>query len=199
MLLRTLGIDFEEVRIPLDTPEFSRQIRAFSHAARVPVLLDGRTTIWDSLAICEYVAEAVPLGTAWPAERAKRAWARSVCAEMHSGFGALRASMPMNCRRHIPGFVPSPAARADIDRVVEIWTACRSAHHSDGQWLFGDFSVADAMYAPVVMRFATYDVSLPESAAEYSRHVRNCEPMRAWVADATAEEEVLPSEEVAWP
>ena len=191
LLLRHGGVPFDEVRVALYTPESRARILAHSPAGKVPVLLDGPLRIWDSLAICEYAAERFPDRCGWPAHPAARAVARSVSAEMHAGFVSLRSELPMNCRARRSGVAPSPAARADIDRVIALVEACRAGFGGTGPFLFGAFSPADAFYAPVALRFATYGVALPPVAAAWSEAVRSLPALEAWVADARREAEVL--------
>lgn len=192
-LLAEADIDFEEERIPLDTPEFERRIGAISPARRVPVLVLEDGPVWDSLAIAETVAERWPDKGLWPAEPARRAHARSISAEMHSGFAALRGAMPMNCRamgRQVP---LSMELKTDIDRVFAIWSDC--AERFGGGWLFGRFSVADAMYAPIVFRFRTYGVALPQSARSYADRVLESRAIQRWLAAAESETEVVEADE----
>lgn len=191
------GLPFREIRIPLNTPGFHQRILVHSPTGKVPLLKDGQATIWDSLAICEYLAEAYPQIAAWPRQRMARAWARSISAEMHSGFAALRGAMPMNCRARGRKVPMIGALAADIERIHQIWTECRQAVPiGAGSWLFGSFSIADAMFAPVVTRFITYDVSCEGDAARYIETVWNDPVMQKWVAGAQEEDEVIESEEV---
>ena len=195
LLMKEAGIDFDEHRIALDTPTFRQEIAAFSAAGRVPVLQLGEVTVWDSLAICETVAERWPEKTLWPADADERAYARAISAEMHAGFGVLRECMPMNCRamgRKVP--IPDELG-ADIDRVIAIWSDCHRRYGDRGGWLFGDFSVADAMYAPVVLRLRTYGINLPESAGYYPQRLLESEAMQDWLAAAECETEVIEADE----
>jgi len=192
-LLAEAGITFEEERVPLDTPGFAARIAAVSPAGRVPVLVLDSGPVWDSLAIAETVAERWPEKGLWPSDPGQRAHARSISAEMHAGFAALREAMPMNCRamgRKVP---LSHALAADIERVQAIWTGCME--RSGGPWLYGRFGVADAMYAPVVLRFRTYGVDLPQSARDYAGQVLASRAIQRWIAAAEAETEVIEREE----
>jgi glutathione S-transferase len=191
LLLRQAGIPFTEIRIPLYTPQSRPQILKYSPAGQVPVLIDGATRVWESLAICEWVAERFPKAHAWPEAPAARAMARSVAAEMHGGFASLRAELPMNCRGPRTGVTPSPAALAQIDRVREIWRSCREQHGRSGDFLFGRFGIADAMFAPVVIRFATYGIELTGAARDYAQAVQALPALREWMEGARAESEVL--------
>jgi glutathione S-transferase len=196
LALRQSGLEFEETRIPLYQPESREALLAWSPAGKVPVLRHGAIAIWDSLAICEYLAETFPEKKLWPREREARARARSVAAEMHSGFGSLRAQMPMNVRasgRRVPR---TPELEADVARVTQLWRDCLQAKDARGPFLFGEFSIADAMFAPVVFRFATYGVQLGKPEQGYADAVRTLPAMRAWAQAAAGETEVLPEAEL---
>lgn len=184
--LMAFGIPFEEIRIGLDRPDTASRIARYSSAGRVPVLIAGETTVWDSLAICEYLAEQFPDKGLWPHEVTARAMARSICAEMHSGFTGLRSAMWMNIRARFPGKGRTTEAQADIGRVCEIWEECltRSGPH---RFLFGDFSIADAYFAPVVMRFRTYDVALAPALHAYMERVVAHPAVAQWIDEAIAE------------
>ena len=188
--MKAFGIPFDEIRILLDQPETSMQIARYSSAGRVPILIAGEVTIWDSLAICEYLAEQFPEQNMWPQATDARAAARSVCAEMHSGFAGLRSAMTMNIRGNFPGKGHTSDAQADIGRVCEIWENCLSefGHH---QFLFGDFSIADAFYAPVAMRFRTYAVSLAPALHAYVERVASHPAVAQWMREALAETEII--------
>jgi glutathione S-transferase len=194
-LLSEAGIDFEEVRVPLETPEFAERIGSISPARRVPVLLLDRQPVWDSLAIAETVAERWPNKRLWPGESAARSHARSISAEMHSGFAALREAMPMNCRAMGRKVSLTDAVTADINRVSAIWADCRSRYGAGDGWLFEKFSIADAMYAPVVFRFRTYGIVLPESASRYPERVMKSKAIQNWLAASESETEVLEADE----
>ena len=195
-LLREADIDFDEHRIALDVEDTARQIAEFSPAGKVPVLLLDDVAVWDSLAIAETVAEHWPEKNLWPRDSATRAHARSISAEMHSGFGELRSRMPMNCRamgRRVA--LPDELTR-DIDRVFDIWSDCYRRYGDKGSWLFGEFSIADAMYAPVVLRLRTYGINLPESARHYANRVLQSEAMQEWLLACETEIEVIEQDEV---
>lgn len=183
------GLSFAEVAIRLDRAGASDEIRKYSPTGKVPCLIGGegsdRLVIWDSLAICEYLAELVP--TLWPDDPRLRAEARSVCAEMHSGFLPLRQNMPMNIRASGLERAGAPDVVADIARIVDIFEACRSRFAGRGPFLFGGFSIADAMYAPVVWRFLTYGVSLPPASQAWLETMLALPAMREWQAGALAE------------
>lgn len=199
--LRFMGIDFRVERIPLDTPEFAARIRAVSAAARVPVLQDGDLTVWDSLAICEYGAElaAAEHGPAgWPMDVARRTHARCAVAEMHSGFQALRGALPMNIRSQRLVSL-DPAVQYDIDRMVGLWCEALTLHDGQGPWLYGERSIADAFFAPVLLRFRTYGVPVPELCAPWLETLLGDPDLDAWCALALAETEVVDADEVGEP
>ncbi|HZW11800.1 MAG TPA: glutathione S-transferase family protein [Noviherbaspirillum sp.] len=190
LVMKAFGIPFEEVRIALGQPDTSMRIGQYSSAGKVPVLIDGETVVWDSTAICEYLAEQFPDKGLWPRDVRARATARSICAEMHSGFSALRTAMWMNIRARFPGKGRTPGAQGDIARICEIWENClaRSGQH---QFLFGDFSIADAYYAPVVMRFRTYGVWLAPALQAYVDRVVAHPAVAQWMREAMEEQERL--------
>lgn len=194
-LMREAGIDFDEHRILLDVKTTAGEIAGVSPGGTLPVLELGDTTVWDSMAIAETVAERWPDKKLWPEDPDVRAFARSICAEMHSGFAVLREHMPMNCRA-MGREVPLPDALTDqIDRVIEIWSECHNKYSGDSGWLFGSFTVADSMFAPVVLRFRTYGIKVPESAGYYPHRVLESEAMQDWLAAAECEVEVIDREE----
>lgn len=186
LALAAFNIPFNEVTIRLDQPDTTTCIAKYSAAGKVPVLLADEVAIWDSLAICEYLAEQFPQNGLWPADGSARAIARSICAEMHAGFGGLRSAMPMDITGRYPGQGATPEAQADIGRICEIWENCLAefGHH---QFLFGDFSIADAYYAPVVMRFRTYKVSLAPALQAYVDRITAHPAVTRWIAAAEAE------------
>ena len=194
LLLREAGIPFDEERIALDVDSTAAKLAAVSPACRVPVLFIDDLVIWDSLAIAEEAAARWPAARLWPDDPDQRAHARSISCEMHAGFATLRSAMPMNCRamgRRVP---LTDALTADIDRVIEIWSDCGRRY--GGGWLFGRFSVADAMYAPVVLRLRTYGINLPEVAATYPERLLQSAALQEWLAAAESEVEVIEEEEV---
>jgi glutathione S-transferase len=197
LLMKQAGLDFGEIRVPLYTGAYKDEIRKHSPAGKVPVLLDGELAVWDSLAIAEYLAEKHPEKQLWPRHAARRAVARSISAEMHSGFSALRTNMSMNCRRSLPGRGRTVEVAADIDRIQRMWTECRAQASSEGPFLFGAFSIADAMYAPVVLRFKIYAVNLPPVAQQYADAILALAPLQEWVEAAKAETESIPAFEPA--
>ena len=194
--MRMADLEFTEIVIPLDLPGSKDRIREHSPAGRVPVLHRGDLTIWDSLAICEYAAELAPAAQLWPASRDARGRARAVSAEMHAGFEALRNALPMNIRANRPGVEIGAAVRADIGRIGEIWRDCRENFGTDGPFLFGRFSIADAMFAPVVNRFTTYRIEMDAVERDYVTAVRALPAMREWAAAAAAESWVIEADEI---
>jgi glutathione S-transferase len=202
VLLNQAGIAFEEVRIRFDafTPEsqFKTELARHTPAGRVPVLVDEGFAVWDTLAIAEYLAERFPEKKLWPADRRARARARSVCAEMHAGFGALRSHFPMNVEARLPEIgakvlAEQAGVRGDLARIVQMWSELLREH--GGPLLFGGFSIADAYFAPVVMRLVTYGVPVPAEIAGYMARVQALPGVAAWVKDALAEQDFLDFEE----
>ncbi len=166
---------------------------------KVPVLRDGDNEIWDSFAILEYLGERFPETRAWPEALTARAVARSVSAEMHSSYHPLRREAPMNLRRRFPAYQVSTSALEDIARIDSVWNYCRNNFGNSGPWLFGEFSIADAMFAPVVMRFRSVAVSLGEVATEYCRTVERDSSVREWIRQALLEDHVVVEDELNWP
>ncbi len=187
ILMRHFGIPFAEIVIPLGRETTRAEILRHSPAGKCPVLRDGALTVWDSLAIIEYLAERFPDLPIWPDEPAARATARSLAAEMHSGFAALRANLPMNMRRPVKRREMSPETRADIERIEAAWAAARQKFGAGGDFLFGDFSAADAMFAPVVSRLHVYDVPVDAATRAYMDRVMALPAYRDWQRGAEAE------------
>ena len=199
VLLRQAQIAFQEVQLKFDENTRVIGIEKYSAAGKVPVLLIDGEPVWDTLAICETAAELFPKKQLWPEDVKARRVARSICAEMHSGFQALRGRMPMNIRSSHPGKGMTPESRRDIERVVALWTECREKYGETsgggGDFLFGRFSIPDAFYAPVVMRFQTYDVKLPPVAQAYCEAVRSLAAVKQWVEAALRETEFVAEDE----
>ncbi len=189
LLLSHFQIPFEEVRIPLYAPESASALAKWSPSGLVPVLKDGDLTVWDSLAICEYLNERFSDLRMWPQAAEARAVARSVSAEMHAGFTALRQSMSMNIRAHRPGKGRTPECMKDVERIVSLWNECRSRYGAEGPFLFGHFTIADAMYAPVALRFRTYEVAMEGAARAYADAIIALPAMQEWIAAAQIERE----------
>ena len=190
VLLRQAGIAFRERVLPFETPGWREAIEALSPSRRVPALHHGDLVVWDSLAICEYVAELDPAANLWPADRAQRAIARAVSAEMHAGFPALRRDMPMDLIANKAGQGHTAEALADARRVMAIWRDQLAV--SKGPFLFGAFTIADAMFAPVTTRFTTYGVDLDETCRVYVDAVQALPAFVAWKRDAAAEPATRP-------
>lgn len=195
LALRATGIAFTEQKLGFFTEEFSRKVGAVSPAGLVPVLLDGDFAVWDSLAICEYVAEQLPEAGLWPKDAKARARARSLVAQMHSGFGALRNALPMNIEAHLPGIKLPEAAQQDISRLQAIWHDTRAEFGQGGPFLFGAFSIADAFFAPVVSRFTTYGIAAAGAVRDYMDAVLALPAMQDWMRDARAEATFVPEDE----
>jgi glutathione S-transferase len=195
LLLRQFEIDFDEIKLPLDTPEFYARIHDYSPSGRVPALTHGDVHVWDSLAIAEYVNETFLDERGWPADASARAFARSISAEMHSGFSALRTEMPMNCRKCVDDHPASEACANDIARIKSIWRESRQRFGNAGDFLFGSFSIADAMYAPVMFRFLSYGVALDGIERAYVETLRALPAIADWLADAATEPLAPPHEQ----
>ena len=202
VLLRQAGIAFEEVRVRFDSfeadSEFKRTIGPVSPTGKVPALVDGDLVVWDTLSIAEYLAESYPEKHLWPQDKAARAHARSVCAEMHSGFTALRGACPMNIEAHLPDtgaliWRDQSAVRADVQRLVDMWSGLLAQY--GGPMLLGEFSIADAYFAPVCMRLHTYALPVPPHIAAYVQRVRELPGVKAWIDEAQAEKDFLDFEE----
>ena len=187
LALRVFGIDFEELRLPLDTPEFRARIGEFSPTGKVPALLHDGVAVWESLAILEYINETFLGGRGWPHERAPRAHARAIAAEMHAGFAALRRELPLNLQRRGAPATPGPEAARDITRVQQLWRDARGRFGTGGPFLFGGFGLADAMYAPVALRFVAYGIALTAEAQAYVEAITALPAVIEWRAAAEAE------------
>jgi len=195
LLLRHFGVAFDEIRLPLGSPRFSEDVTRHSPTGKVPALHDGEVHVWDSLAICEYANERWLDGRGWPLARATRALARAAAAEMHSGFLALRTQLPMNSRRTPDAYRWDESAQRDIDRVQDLWRQVRGAHGQGGAFLFGEFGIVDAMYAPVAIRFEGYGVAVDDEARAYMQALFALPAMREWRQAAAAETESVAATE----
>jgi glutathione S-transferase len=192
LALRANRIAFDEVFIPLYTgDDDKKRILGFTHSGKVPALIDGDVTIWDSLAIIEYLAEGFPEARLWPEDRARRAHARSISAEMHSGFVALRTECGMNLHRPVGAITLSADAHANIARIQQIWIECRERYGKYGPFLFGAFGGADAMFAPVVHRFRTYAIAVEPEAQDYMNTVMSLPAFQEWTTAGLAETLVI--------
>jgi len=202
VLLKQAGIPFKEVYVRFDSfdadSSFKKTLAGLTPTAKVPLLQDGDLGVWDTLAIAEYVAEQYPDKQLWPADRAARARARSICAEMHSGFTALRGNCPMNIEAHLPDvgallWRDKADVRADVQRLVEMWSSLLQEH--GGPMLFGAFTIADAYFAPICMRLKTYALPVPPAIADYIARVSALPGVQTWITEALAEKDFLDFEE----
>lgn len=196
LAVKQAGLAFDEVSVNLGDGDYKQQLQRHSKAGKVPVLVHKGLEIWDTLSIIEYLAETCPDAGLWPEESTPRAVARSISAEMHSSFGALRTHMPMNIRAAHPTKGRGPGVDQDIARITEIWRDCRSAAEGSGDFLFGAWSAADAMYAPVVSRFKTYAVSLDDVCQHYADAVLGSGLFKEWEAEALKETWIVPEDEI---
>jgi glutathione S-transferase len=188
LVLKRLTVTFDEVVIPLYQPGSRETILKYSPSGKVPALHHGGVTVWESLAICEYLAESFANFELWPNDPPARAMARAVSAEMHAGFAALRQHLPMNIRSSFPGRGVTPEVQSDINRIMAIWRDCRARFgEGRGEFLFGGFTIADAMFAPVVTRFRTYKLELERDAEAYCDTIMAMPAMQEWVAAAKNE------------
>jgi glutathione S-transferase len=186
LLAKLSGIDFAEEQVSQDDPRMKEELLMRTSSILVPCLIHGTVTVWDTLAIAEYLNELFPEANMLPKEKKARAHCRSISGEMHSGFAALRSSLPMNLRFRKPGFTVWSSAQADIDRITSIWRECLTT--SKGPYLFGKKpTIADAMYAPVVTRFLSYDVAVDDLCKAYGDTIMKWTPMKEWVADSRDE------------
>ena len=186
LMAKLAGLEFTEKVISPDDPAMKAEMLLLSSSMLVPSLQHGGVKVWDTLAIAEYLNEIKPKAQLLPADVKQRAHCRAICGEMHSGFSAMRASLPMNIKAHFPGFKLWSRAQADVDRVLAIWKECLAVY--GGPYLFGKLpSVADAMYAPVVTRFLTYDVAIDKASAAYCKRIMELPAMKEWVAEAKKE------------
>lgn len=194
LILKKLGIEFEEIKIPLFGEGYKRRLLQYSPTGKVPVYIEGDLVIWETIAIAEYLAEQH--SSLLPQDKQKRGLARSLAAEMHAGFIPLRSQMPMNCRAIGRQVELTPELAVDIERIKTIWTDCRQQNESAGSWLFGNFTIVDAMFAPVVFRFNTYGVSGNRLITQYMNTVLNEPNIKQWHEAAKNESEVIEEEEV---
>jgi glutathione S-transferase len=199
MAMKAAGIPFEEMVISLDAPDFKAVVSPFSGTGKVPVLIDDDVSVWESLAILEYLAEKFPAGGLWPSDPAARAHARAVANEMHADFLPLRRHLPMNLGRPVIKRELTPEAAANAERIESLWADCRARYGAGGAFLFGRFGATDAMYAPVVARFHTYGVEVGAAARAYMDAVMALPAWCEWHVAAIKETWVLAADEVDWP
>jgi len=196
VFLRQKQIEFNEIRVALFTQTSDIELAEYNSDSKVPVLKDGDYVIWDSLSILEYIAEKYPQANGWPADPEARAFARSMSCEMHASFSAVRQELPMNCRKQFKNIKLSADAEREIERIKQLWRQSRSRFGAQGEWLFGDYSIADAMFAPVALRFAGYGISLHGSEADYVSSVLNQPCIIDWIAAGKKEKEVIEEDEI---
>ena len=194
-LMKQAGILFQETLIWIRKPDSYKQIRKFSPGGRVPVLMDGKIAIWESLAICEYLADKFPKKQFWPKDPKTRAIARSISHEMHAGFQAMRKHLPCHFIARYPDFVVPEEAKEDVARIQEIWKDCREKYGKEGPFLFGKFSIADVMYAPVAFRFLAYNVKTDKICQAYMDTLESLPVAQEWVKGARKEKEIIPQYE----
>jgi glutathione S-transferase len=199
LVMKVVGIAFAETVIPLDTPDFKSRIADLSVAGKVPVLIDGDTRVWESLAILEYLAEKFPEAGLWPRDARARAHARAICSEMHAGFQPLRRQFPMNMRRPVKAHELNADAATDVRRIETLWGDCRTRFGQGGPFLYGAFGAADAMYAPVVSRFHTYGVDVGAATRDYMRAITALPEWSEWREAARREPWVIAQDEIDWP
>ncbi|MFT4930018.1 MAG: glutathione S-transferase [Phenylobacterium sp.] len=196
LLLKQMQISFEEVRIPLYAPGSKDKLLEHSPTGKVPALNNGDTTVWDSLAICEYINDANPDKPCWPEDINDRAFARAISHEMHSGFFEIRNVLPMNCKKNMVFNRITPELQADIDRVCQIWQISRAKYAANGPFLLGQFSIADAMFAPVVLRFNSYGITVGATEQAYMDAILSLPTLQSWIAAGIAETEIIAMGEV---
>lgn len=199
LLMRHHGLSFREKRVPLYTETTNDELAAYDSDFKVPILADGELVVWDSLSILEYVSETHLDRRGWPVDPNVRAVARSVSAEMHSSFSNVRNELPMNCRKRFDHVELSDGAKREIERIKSLWRRCRGEHADKGEWLFGEFSIADAMFAPLALRFHGYNIPLGDVQREYVLSVLNHPAVAEWMEAGRNESEVIDAAEInAW-
>lgn len=196
VLMKHFNVEFTEKRIPLSTSSTMQELSSYPSDYKVPILQDGDLIVWDSLAIAEYISEKYLDNRGWPAVEKARAEARSISAEMHSSFVNIRTEMPMNCRRTISPISLSEQALQEVERIKALWIQCRSKYASQGDWLFGEYSIADAMFAPIVLRFMSYAIPVSGQVEGYIETVLNQPSIIGWIEAGRAEKEVIQESEI---
>ena len=194
LMLKAFDIPFEEISLTLFSDHFYTVLKDYTPVEKVPVLVDGELSVWDSLAICEYINEQYLDGKGWPKEVQARAIARAMVSEMHSGFTALRNEMPMNCRAR-RSVLLSEAAKTDIARIDRLWAECLSNYAGSNAWLFDEFGIVDVFFAPIALRFKTYGIQLSTESAAYQEHLLAHPAMALWLMDALKETDVIQEDE----
>jgi len=196
IFLQHFEIEYEEIRIALFTDSTNDQLAQYGTDFKVPILLDGKLTVWDSLSILEYLSENYLHHKGLPADNASRAAARSISAEMHSSFQHVRNALPMNCRKTFNNITLSTDTEQDIERIKTLWRQYRIQHKDRGEWLFGDFSIADAMFAPIALRFTGYNIPLTGIEQDYVNSFINHPKIIEWVAAGKRETEIIAEDEI---
>lgn len=196
IFLKYHQIDFKEIRIPLFTETTDMELSEYNSDFKVPILKDGDLVIWDSLSILEYVSETYLDNKGWPGDKASRSFARSVSAEMHSSFFNVRNELPMNCRKKFSGVSLTDDALREVERIKYLWQTCRNKYGANGDWLFGDFSIADAMFAPVALRLFGYNIALEGLEKSYVKTVLNDPGIVEWMEAGKLEKEIIEGDEI---
>ena len=196
IFLRHHHIDFEEKRVPLFLETTAGELAEYKSDYKVPILKDGELVVWDSLSILEYVSEAYLNNKGWPVDRNARSVARSISAEMHSSFSNVRNELPMNCRKKFENIKMSQGAEREIERIMQLWRKCRTEYGENGEWLFGDYSIADAMFAPIALRFSGYSIPLGGVEEKYVKSVLNHPGVVEWVEAGKLETEIIEADEI---
>ena len=196
LLLKEKNITFSETKISLYEEKSKERLLKLSPSGKVPAFKHDENLVWDSLSICEYISELYPEANCWPTDSIQRSLARSISNEMHSGFFSIRNSLPMNCRAKTKFNNITKELQSDINRVCEVWRLCRDKHSTSGEYLFGGFTIADAMYAPIVLRFSSYEIEVGETEREYMNHVLTNSNLKEWIAEGVVEKEIIEESEL---
>ena len=196
VFLKHHNIPFTEKRVALFTDTTNQELSQYNSDLKVPVIKDNNILVWDSLSILEYVSETCLDNRGWPTDSHARAMARSISCEMHSSFSNVRNELPMNCRKKFQGIKLSSAALREIDRIKDLWRQCRTQFGSNGEWLFGDYSIADAMYAPIALRFHGYSIPIANHEEAYVQSVLNQPCINEWIEAGKTETEVIEEDEI---
>jgi len=194
--MRNYQVAFAEKQVALSTDSTADELAEYSSDFKVPILKDGELVVWDSLSIMEYVSEQHLQNRGWPADAEARSVARSISAEMHSSYPNVRNELPMNCRKKFENIELSTGAKREIERITGLWQKCRQEHEHRGEWLFGEYSIADAMFAPIALRFAGYSIPLSDAAQTYVTSVLNHPGIMEWIAAGKLETEVIAEDEI---
>ncbi|MDH5517050.1 MAG: glutathione S-transferase family protein [Gammaproteobacteria bacterium] len=196
VLLKQFALEFDEVRVPLFTESTASALAKYNSDFKVPVLIHGDIMVWDTLAILEYISETLLDDRGWPVQAKARAFARSISCEMHSSFANVRNELPMNCRKKFADINLSAAAEAEIARIKSLWNQSRSEFGQAGEWLFGNYSIADAMFAPIALRFSGYSIALNDVEEAYVQSVLSQSCIKEWIDAGCAETEVIAEDEI---